>query len=414
MIVKEGNNIGFAITGYLAIGVVIGLTQLGLNKLFEPPCSGVAKHVLWERGYSEDTHFLVRAGSSVLQWLPDLYSRVLKGDMTARDYLLGGYHCEPAVALRPQIKPLDIYRSGLAGGMEPRLGIPPLSSKSLDTSSLKGLGLGGDRPPGSQSADLVKQMLTTTPNSAPVPTPVPTPAPTPNPLESRLKRTGETPTAPQNSALTDEALRNLLGVKQTPSPAPMAQPSPDSQFVTLEALPGVSLAVPRDWLVVGSEEIQQHVTAGEAVYGTGRGIPKTESTMAFRPPTETEGVGIAVTSTPVTLTQQELRTASDAQIREWATLIEREARRGVEAQGLKLLPLADVSREQVGGWLGLAFKARIVDANGTVFEQTQVHVPTTSRTITLNFSYGKGAPPVFKPILAHARETLRIVEPGKP
>lgn len=206
----------------------------------------------------------------------------------------------------------------------------------------------------------------------------------------------------------------MLGVKQTPSPAPMAQPSPDSQFVTLEALPGVSLAVPRDWLVVGSEEIQQHVTAGEAVYGTGRGIPKTESTMAFRPPTETEGVGIAVTSTPVTLTQQELRTASDAQIREWATLIEREARRGVEAQGLKLLPLADVSREQVGGWLGLAFKARIVDANGTVFEQTQVHVPTTSRTITLNFSYGKGAPPVFKPILAHARETLRIVEPGKP
>ncbi len=404
---KESNNIGFAITGYLAIGVVIGLTQLGLNKLFEPPCSGVVKHTLWERGYSEDTHFLWRAGSSVAQWLPDLYSRVLKGDMTARDYLLGGYHCEPAVALRPHNKPLDIYRSGLAGGMEPRLGIPPLSSKSLDVSSLKGLGLGGDRPPGSQSAALVKE----TPPVAPNPAPAPAPTPTLNLLDSRLKPAGE---IPANSKLADEVWKNLLGVKQTANPAPTAQPSQDSQFVTLEALPGVSLAVPRDWLVVGSEEIRQHVTAGEAVYGSATGTPKTENTQAFRPPTETEGVGIAVTSTPVTLTQQELRTASDAQIREWATLIEREARRGVEAQGLKLLPLADVSREQVGGWLGLAFKARIVDANGTVFEQTQVHVPTTSRTITLNFSYGKGAPPVFKPILAHARETLRIVEPGKP
>ncbi|MEZ5584957.1 MAG: hypothetical protein R3F37_21285 [Candidatus Competibacteraceae bacterium] len=178
-------------------------------------------------------------------------------------------------------------------------------------------------------------------------------------------------------------------------------------------LPGVRLAVPRDWLVVGSEEIQQHVTAGEAVYGSGKGIPKAENTQAFRPPTDVEGVGIAVVSTPATLTPQELRTASDAQIHEWAAIIEQQARRGVEAQGLKLLPLTDISRE-VGGWLGLVFKTRIVDAQGAVFEQTQIHIPTSSRTIMLNLSYGKGAPPVFRPILAHARETLRIVETDKP
>ena len=81
---KTGDNIGFAVAGYLAVGAIIGLTQLGLNKLFEPPCSGIVKHALWERGHPEDTHFLWRAGSSVVQWLPDLYSRVLKGDMTVR------------------------------------------------------------------------------------------------------------------------------------------------------------------------------------------------------------------------------------------------------------------------------------------------------------------------------------------
>jgi len=401
---KTGDNIGFAVAGYLAVGAIIGLTQLGLNKLFEPPCSGIVKHALWERGHPEDAHFLWRAGSSVVQWLPDLYSRVLKGDMTVRDYLLGGYRCEPAVALKPQGKPL-VSHGGLAGGV-PRPEIPTLPNQPADTLGSGRPIFGRTRAPGSQAEALVRQTTPAAPN--------PTPAPALNLLESRLNRTWEAPTTPRNSWLTDEVSRNLLGVKQTPSPVPTVQPFLDSTFVTLEALPGVSLAVPRDWLVVGSEEIQQHVTAGEAVYGTGRGIPKSENTMAFRSPTETEGVGIAVASTPVTLTQQELRTASDAQIREWAAAIEREARRGVEAQGLELLPLADVSREQVGHWLGLAFKARIVDASGTILEQTQIHIPTHSRTIMLNLSYGKGAPPVFKPILAHARETLRIVEPGKP
>jgi hypothetical protein len=406
---KTGDNIGFAVTGYLAIGVIIGLTQLGLNKWFEPPCSGIAKHTLWERGYSEDTHFLWRAGSSVVQWLPDLYSRVLKGDMTAWDYLLGGYRCEPFVAPKltfpsPLNNSFGFPKTTISGSLGRSSELPSLSGKPLETSGLGGLGLGGDRSPGSQSEALVKQAPTATPNLAP------TPAPTPNLLESR-PRTGE---IPAHSKLADEVLRGLLGAKQTPSSVPTVQPSQSGQFVTVAALPGVSLAVPRDWLVVGSDATQQLVTASEAVYGIGQGISHTQNVRVFEPPMEVEGVRIAVVSMPVTFPQQELRAASDAQLREWASALEREARRGVEAQGFKLLPLTDVSREQVGGWLGIGFKMRIVDAEGTVFEQTQIHVPTTSRTIMLNLSHGKGASPVYRPILAHARETLRIVEPKKP
>lgn len=402
---KTGDNIGFAVTGYLAIGVVIGLTQLGLNKLFEPPCSGIAKHTLWERGHSEDTHFLWRAGSSVVQWLPDLYSRVLKGDMTAWDYLLGGYRCEPFVAPKPAfLSPLNnsfgFPKTTIPGNPGQSSKPPSLPGKPLETSGFGGLSSGGDRAPGSQAAALVKEKLPAAPN--------------PNPLESRLKQTEKVPTTPQNSWLTDEVFRNLVEPKQTPSSVPTAQPSPDSQFVTREVLPGVSLAVPRDWLVVGSDVTQQLVTASEAVYGASQGISNTQNVRVFEPPMEVEGVRIAVASMPVTFPQQGLRAASDAQLREWASVLEREARRGVEAQGFKLLPLTDVSREQVGGWLGIGFKMRIVDAEGTVFEQTQINVPTTSRTIMLNLSHGKNAPPVYQPILAHARETLRIVEPGKP
>lgn len=217
---KTGDNIGFAVTGYLAIGVVIGLVQLGLNKLFEPPCSGIVKHTLWERDHSEDAHLLWRAGSSVLQWLPDLYSRVLNGDMTARDYLLGGYHCELAVAPKPAFpsppNSFGLPKTTIPGGPGRSSELPSQSGKPLETSGFGGLSPDGDRTPGSQAEALVRQTLPAAPN--------PTPAPTPNLLESRLKRTWEAPTSPHNSWLTDEALRNLLG-KQTPSPAPTAQPS---------------------------------------------------------------------------------------------------------------------------------------------------------------------------------------------
>lgn len=418
---KTGDNIGSAVTGYLAIGVVIGLTQLGLSKLFEPPCSGIVTHTLWERGDSKDTHFLWRAGSSVVQWLPDLYSQVLKGDMTARDYLLGGYHCEPSVVLRPAVSSLSnnpllgLSRTTTPGGLGRLSEIPSPSSKPPETSGASRFALGGDRLPGSQAEALVKQTPDKTTATATLTPPTSTQIPKSLQLESLLQRQNEAPsTLLRNSMLSDEVVKQALKPWGDSGATSTKQSAPESQFVTIEALPGVSLAVPRDWLVVGSEETKQLVTASEAVYGIGQGISKTENVRVFQPPMEVQGVSIAVVSMPVTFPQQELRTASDVQLREWASVLERQARRGVEAQGFKLLPLADVSREQVGNWLGIGFRMRIVDAEGTVFEQIQLHVPTGARTIMLNLSYGKDAPPILRPILAHARETLRIVESGKP
>jgi hypothetical protein len=418
---KTGDNIGFAVTGYLTIGVVIGLTQLGLSKLFEPPCSGIAKHTLWERDYSEATHFLWRAGSSVVQWLPDLYSQVFKGDMTVRDYLLGGYHCEPNVVLRPSSPTLsnnpllDLSRITISGGPERRSEIPLLLSKPLETSGLKGTGLGGDRPHGSLSEVLVKQPSDKTAAHTVLVPSTSTSVPKSLLIESLPQRKSESPlTMSRNFIFSDEMVKPALKPWENSSSTSAKQSILESQFVTIEAFPGVSLSVPRDWQVVDSKETQQLVTASEAVYGIGQGISKTENVRVFQPPTAVEGVSIAVISMPVTLPQQVWRTANDAQLHEWASVFTQQARRGIEAQGFKLLPLADFSRELIGDWLGISFKMRIVDAEGTVFEQAQICVPTTSRTIVLNLSYGKDAPPIFRPILAHARETLRIVEARKP
>lgn len=418
---KTGDKINFAVTSYLTIGVVIGLTQFSLNQLFEPPCSGIVKHTLWKRGDSGDTHFLWQVGSNVVQWLPDLYSTLVKGDMTVRDYLLGGYHCEPNVVLRPSSPTLsnnpllDLSRITISGGPERRSEIPLLLSKPLETSGLKGTGLGGDRPHGSLSEVLVKQPSDKTAAHTVLVPSTSTSVPKSLLIESLPQRKSESPlTMSRNFIFSDEMVKPALKPWENSSSTSAKQSILESQFVTIEAFPGVSLSVPRDWQVVDSKETQQLVTASEAVYGIGQGISKTENVRVFQPPTAVEGVSIAVISMPVTLPQQVWRTANDAQLHEWASVFTQQARRGIEAQGFKLLPLADFSRELIGDWLGISFKMRIVDAEGTVFEQAQICVPTTSRTIVLNLSYGKDAPPIFRPILAHARETLRIVEARKP
>lgn len=418
---KTGDKINFAVTSYLTIGVVIGLTQLSLNQLFEPPCSGIVKHTLWKRGNSEDTHFLWQVGSNVVQWLPDLYSTLVKGDMTVRDYLLGGYHCEPNVVLRPSSPTLsnnpllDLSRITISGGPERRSEIPLLLSKPLETSGLKGTGLGGDRPHGSLFEALVKQPSDKTAAHTVLVPSTSTSVPKSLLIESLPQRKSESPlTVSRNFIFSDEMVKPALKPWENSSSTSAKQSILESQFVTIEAFPGVSLSVPRDWQVVDSKETQQLVTASEAVYGIGQGISKTENVRVFQPPTAVEGVSIAVISMPVTLPQQVWRTANDAQLHEWASVFTQQARRGIEAQGFKLLPLADFSRELIGDWLGISFKMRIVDAEGTVFEQAQICVPTTSRTIVLNLSYGKDAPLIFRPILAHARETLRIVEARKP
>jgi hypothetical protein len=106
-----GKKVGSVVIGYLVIGGLIALTQLGLTKLFEPPCSGTIVHTLWTdfpkrlddsevlAGKREDplAFGLVRG---LVQWLPDLYQEVIAGDMTVRDYLLGGYKCVAAKALQ--------------------------------------------------------------------------------------------------------------------------------------------------------------------------------------------------------------------------------------------------------------------------------------------------------------------------
>ena len=104
-----GQKIGVIVVGYCVIGGLLALTQLGLTKVFEPPCHGISWHTLWAdfRGRDMlDVHEALDARhtgkrdepfifyvSRLVRWLPDLYQHVIAGDMTVQNYLLGGFVC---------------------------------------------------------------------------------------------------------------------------------------------------------------------------------------------------------------------------------------------------------------------------------------------------------------------------------
>jgi hypothetical protein len=89
---------------------LIGLTQLGLSKHIEaPPCNGIPVYALLEnfrRGINgEDPpehrtekaeslpRYLARVGGGLVLWLPDHLKEIKSGDMTLRNYSIGGFRC---------------------------------------------------------------------------------------------------------------------------------------------------------------------------------------------------------------------------------------------------------------------------------------------------------------------------------
>jgi hypothetical protein len=107
---RIGKKIGVLVIGYFVIGGVIALTQLGMTKVFEPPCNGIALHTLWAdfprrlEGHEvlqgkREKSLIFGLGRGLAQWLPDLYQHLIAGDMTVRNYLLGGFVCYTGVPL---------------------------------------------------------------------------------------------------------------------------------------------------------------------------------------------------------------------------------------------------------------------------------------------------------------------------
>jgi len=92
------------------MSIGIGLTQLGISKLIEPPaCNGIPVYTLlvnFRRGIEvEDVRenrqatpeslvaYGLTFGHALTLWLPDHLTEITSGDMTLRNYSIGGSRC---------------------------------------------------------------------------------------------------------------------------------------------------------------------------------------------------------------------------------------------------------------------------------------------------------------------------------
>lgn len=77
---------GFSLVAvYAALGVAVLIAQTVLSRTYEPECHGRVEHRLQQNS----------TASRVAGWLPALGRDVVRGDMTFREYMLGGYRCNP-------------------------------------------------------------------------------------------------------------------------------------------------------------------------------------------------------------------------------------------------------------------------------------------------------------------------------
>jgi hypothetical protein len=81
---KFGKVIRGALLTYIAIGVAVVLAQLLAPAWFEPDCAGTPRYTL------SDQFRVVQ----IVTWLPNFYRETIRGEMTTRDFLLGGFRCE--------------------------------------------------------------------------------------------------------------------------------------------------------------------------------------------------------------------------------------------------------------------------------------------------------------------------------
>jgi hypothetical protein len=134
---KVGKVIRGVLVAYLAVGVAVVLGQAIATSVMEPECPGLARHTLLE-------------GSRVRQivtWLPDFYRETIRGEMTLKNYLLGGLQCEGQRLTLAEVESLRAFIQGV-----------PRTTESISESMAKAAGASPNAgQPGSKAEALLNE-----------------------------------------------------------------------------------------------------------------------------------------------------------------------------------------------------------------------------------------------------------------
>jgi hypothetical protein len=188
----------------------------------------------------------------------------------------------------------------------------------------------------------------------------------------------------------------------------------DSRFALIKLPLGISIEVPKNWLVIDGELNTTIETGGEAIYRlTGMELPTSQKVNLFRanssPPTTYASIAINVTNSDIS--PAELIEADEAEIREITPFMHKILDQGLATQNYHIIQFDTIVREIVDGHPALAISYIRSGQNGPVAVQ-MTRIFAGNKEISLNLSYRLSEIQLWKPIVDYMKATFQINWPN--
>ncbi len=196
------------------------------------------------------------------------------------------------------------------------------------------------------------------------------------------------------------------------SPAVLAQTTPpsDTKFTKLKLPLGVSVEVPKNWRVFDSETNSTIETVAEASISLANvDINSRKKVNLFRANSvpQTTYAAIAINATDSELNPEDLKSGSDAELKEVAPMMKGMMEQSLSAQNLKLLDFYEVRREFIGSHPALVIEYKRSGPQGPVIVQ-MTRLLLKNKEISLNLSYRESEAQLWKPVVRYIRQSLAV------
>jgi hypothetical protein len=188
----------------------------------------------------------------------------------------------------------------------------------------------------------------------------------------------------------------------------------ESNYQRLSLKEGISIEVPRHWLVHSDAEKKNFAAAGEAsTRGAGNNYDTEEDSsrllaVSALPMPSSAKIRITVVR-PLRFTGADLMAATAKDLKESQAELATEMSQAMKATGGQLLDLKVPRVETIGGQSALLIEYRRTDLRTpSPWTVRRYRIPVGDKLIEFTTSYRESDAPIFKPILDHTKHSLRF------
>ena len=187
-------------------------------------------------------------------------------------------------------------------------------------------------------------------------------------------------------------------------------PARGSNFAKLKLPLGVSVEVPKNWRLLDGDINTTIETAAEAAMNlAGIELPRGKKVNLFRANSmpATTYAALAINATDSEINPDELKNASESEIRELSLMMSEMMQKSLSAQNLKVIEFYGVRREYVGKHPALVTEYKRTGPQGPVIVQ-MTRLFLGEKEISLNLSYRESEAQLWKPVIGYIRKSLTV------